>query len=180
VSRTVAALLCVCTSTSSPSPSSAQKRSMRSICALVCAMSVASAVGKWLITPAMRRPGNFITSADRVDLLGEKSASPHPSVDIEMHVDRPAAPHARRRQIVRRLAAPHLLFNFELANRLLHFGFERHSETEQGNFETKPANGLRFGIGANADHVRASFHRDGSECRQPVTVSVGLHDHAEF
>ena len=118
--------------------------------------------------------------ADRLDLLREESASPHPRVDIEMDIDGPAAPHSSRRQVGRRLLAAHLFLNVELSNRLLHLRFERHSQPEQWNFKPEPANRLRFRIGADAEHVGAGLHGDGSQRLKPVTVSIGLHDDAEF
>ena len=108
---------------------------MRSICALVCARSLAVRRREMAhhARDAQARQTHHL--ADRVDLLGEESASPHSGVDIEMDVDGPAAPHSSRRQVSRRLPAAHLFLNVELPNRLLHFRFERHSEPEQGNFQ---------------------------------------------
>jgi len=36
------------------------------------------------------------------------------------------------------------------------------------------------GLVAYAEHVGASLDRDGSECLEPMSVSIGLHHDAEF
>jgi hypothetical protein len=118
--------------------------------------------------------------ADFLDLLGEEPAPPHPRINVEVDVDRAAAPYSGRRQESSRLEVSYLLLNVEPSERLFHFGFESHSESEQRNLEAEPTNRLRFGIGANANHVRAGLHGHGRESLEPMTVSIGLHDDAEL
>jgi hypothetical protein len=115
-----------------------------------------------------------------VDLAWKEPASSHPGVDIEMVVDGTTAQHSSRGQVGRCLAAAHLLLNVELSNSLLHFRLERHPESKQGNVQPKPTNRLRFGVGANAEHVGAGLNRNGTERFESVTVGIGFHDDAEF
>jgi hypothetical protein len=91
---------------------------------------------------------------DGIELLGKESAPPHSCVDVEVNVDRPPALHTGRRQSGRCLLA------------------------EQRDFESEAANGLSFGIRADAYHIGARINRYGHERFRPVPVGIGFHDDA--
>src|ERR1700687_610256 len=99
---------------------------MRSIWALVCPSSFESALGKWLITPAMRGARST-----------RRRPSRHRHWDGEKRILSGANRHDPRSdefatapQVGRCFPAAHLFLDVELSNRLLHFRFQRHSEPE--------------------------------------------------
>ena len=153
---------------------------MRSICALVCASSLASAVGKWRHHARDREPRQTHRLADRHRFApGRIRFSPSRCRyrDGRRPAGRAALPPPTTRPPP---PAAHLFLHVELPNRLLHLRFERHSQPQQGNFQPDPANRLRFRIGADAEHVGARLHRNRSQRLEPMAVGIGLHDHAEL